>query len=227
MEHDAGFDRRAPYAPISALREFFQRIKDMAEPSKVDRRFLQKLNVASNNEWALLSALKFLEVIDAQGSPTPAYRLLQTTDQFQSTLHQLVTGAYRELVDMGGPTMSTEDLTNYFRVSSSPSQAKNAARFFREVCELAGMTPGPIGSRRPSVMLMPSRAPSDFESIDPSRNAPDVPSKGGQETLLLEIKGTLLEKLPVYREEWSVAVYMSLCDRFLQMLHNLDPNGTP
>lgn len=227
MEHDVGFDRRAPYAPISALREFFQRIKNMAEPTKVDRRFLQKLNVASNNEWALLSALKFLEIIDAQGSPTPAYRLLQTTDQFQSTLHQVVTGAYRELVDLGGPTMSTEALTNYFRVSSSPSQAKNAARFFREVCELAGMTTGPTGSRRPSVMLMPPRSGSDSGSIGTSKTELDDPSKRGHETLLLQIKGVLMEKLPVYREEWSVADYASLCDRFLQMLHNLDREGTP
>lgn len=226
MERDAGFERRAPYAPISALREFFQRIRDMAEPSKVDRRFLQKLNVASNNEWALLSALKFLVVIDAQGWPTPAYRLLQTTDQFQSTLHQLVMGAYRELVDMGGPAMSTEDLTNYFRVSSSPSQAKNAARFFREVCELAGMTPESGGPSRPSVMLMPSRHPADYEMSDRSRNALGGASEGGDERFLLEIKGKLLDKLPVYREEWPATDYISLCDRFLDMLHNLDRDGT-
>src|SRR6266581_1433217 len=49
-------------------------IRDRSVPEHVDHRFLQKLNVASNNEYALLSALKFLGVLDDRGRPTHAYR---------------------------------------------------------------------------------------------------------------------------------------------------------
>jgi len=131
--------RKAPYAPMSALREFFERIRNVSPPARVDRRFFQKLSVAGSNEWALLSALKFLGIVDDNGVPTAAYRALQTSDRFEYTLQELVLEAYRPLFDAGGDRMSVEDLRNYFRVTSSPSQAKNAARFFREVSQLAGL----------------------------------------------------------------------------------------
>src|SRR6059036_3164451 len=87
--------RRAPYAPISALQKFFERIRDRSVPERVDHHFLQKLNVASNNEYSLLSALKFLGVVDEYGKPAHAYHLLQTTDRFQATLWHLVKTAYQ------------------------------------------------------------------------------------------------------------------------------------
>src|SRR5919199_4093166 len=94
--------RKAPYAPISALREFFNRMRAVSVPQRVDKKFIEKQNIASNNEWALLSALKFLGVIDQHGAPTHAYRLLQTTDRFDETLRHLVETAYLPLFEAGG-----------------------------------------------------------------------------------------------------------------------------
>lgn len=206
------FTRKAPYAPVSALREFLERIPDIAVPGRVDRRFLQRLNIASNNEWALLSALKFLGIIDQQGVPTSAYRRLQTTDRFEDTMHHLVETAYEPLLRVGGANMAMDDLRNYFRVSSSPSQAKNAARFFKEVSSLAK-----VGKAAPSERAVPAR-PSD-ELLA----AGDVGPTGGTDTspLLLEAKARLLEKLPAVREDWSAVEYEAICARFLEMLRNL------
>src|SRR5437588_10350346 len=114
MEAGEFVSRRAPYAPISSLREFLDRMRSIGVPVRVDRRFLQKLNVASNNEWALLSAMKFLGIVDEHGSPTHAYRLLQG-DRFEDTFRHLVETAYASLFDMGGARMGHEDLVNYFR----------------------------------------------------------------------------------------------------------------
>lgn len=211
--------RRAPYAPISALREFFQRIRDTAVPGRVDQKFLQKLNVASNNEWALLSALKFLGALDDHGAPTHSYRLLQTTDKFQDTLRHLVETAYRPLFEMGGAAMSREDLVNYFRLSSSPSQAKNAARFFLEVCELAGIRDG-LGEP-----VRPSGPPPDEPPAPSDRSTgPEPRSAGPAYDLLLETKARLLEKLPAPRPEWTAVEYEAICARFLDMLRSLDGN---
>jgi len=218
--------RRAPYAPVSALREFFERMREISVPPRVDRRFLQKLNVASNNEWALLSALKFLGIVDEHGVPTHAYRLLQTTDRFAETLRHLVETAYRDLFDAGGISMSLEDLQNYFRITSSPSQAKNAARFFREVCQLAG-----ISADRQSPPAEESEAevegaalvdalttaPVVRESLSP-RSAP----RGTQGDVLLAAKAALVEKLPAARPDWSASEYEAICARFLEMLRALD-----
>lgn len=215
--------RKAPYAPISALREFFDRMRDVSVPQRVDRRFIQKLNVASNNEWALLSALKFLGIVDQRGAPTHAYRLLQTTDQFEETLRHLVETAYRPLFESGGTRMTTEDLENYFRIMSSASQAKNAARFFREVCALAGVeavdSPWRGADRRqaPRALVPPAIVPE----------APSTEPAGGDADLLLSAKAKLLEKLPAPRPEWSAAEYEAICARFVEMLRSLDrgPNS--
>lgn len=211
--------RKAPYAPISALREFFERIRNVSPPARVDRRFFQKLSVAASNEWALLSALKFLGVVDDNGVPTAAYRALQTSDRFEHTLRELVLKAYRPLFDAGGDQMSVEELRNYFRVTSSPSQAKNAARFFREVCQLAGLdrplpnVPGLTGGAAPSSSAPPSAA--------------ERPGSSTIDDAVLQAKIRLLEKMPPYRPEWSPEEYRSICDRFLSMLAHLDRTTLP
>jgi len=216
--------RRAPYAPISALEKFFQIIRDRAVPEHIDHRFLQKLSIASNNEYSLLSALKFLGVVDDRGVPTHSYRLLQTTDRFQDTLRHLVCAAYRPVFEAGAERLADEDLVNFFRVSSSASQARNAARFFRAVCALAGGVgaveqdpevtdaattefAGPAG--RHSDLPVVEIAPAEHGSVD----------DGG---VLLTTKARLLEKLPAPDPSWSAAEYQSVCETFLQLLRNLD-----
>lgn len=208
--------RKAPYAPISALREFFARIKNVGAPGIVDRKFIQKLNVASNNEWALLSALKFLGIIDDRGEPTSAYRSLQS-DRFEETLRHLVERAYAPLLEIGGLEMSIEDLENYFRVTSSPSQAKNAARFFRELTRLSGITrarPTPVRH------VMPEMLPSAARQTQEPGGGP--PLDEDTRSLVLRAKASLVQKLPAPRADWTAAEYEAICRSFLRMLEHLD-----
>lgn len=214
--------RRAPYAPISALREFFSRIKNVGVPGVVDRKFIQKLNVASNNEWALLSALKFLGVIDERGEPTSAYRQLQS-DRFEETLRHLVETAYAPLLDMGGLAMSVDDLENYFRVTSSPSQAKNAARFFRELVRLSGLS-----ATRPERPMETPAEPRLVQLASPPFAEASTSRTDDEDTrrLVLRAKASLVEKLPAPRPDWTAAEYEAICKSFLQMLEHLEgPTG--
>lgn len=211
--------RRAPYAPISALREFFERIRNVGVPARVDRRFLQKLNVANSNEWALLSALKFLGIVDEQGAPTHAYRLLQTSDRFEDTLKHLVEKAYEPLFDVGGHMMSTEDLENYFRVASSPSQAKNAARFYREVAKLAGMGSSPPTPHYATAVLEDRVNPTVESHGQDAREGASRPD-GRDDSVAA--KAALLEKLPALQPGWTAAEYASICASFVEMLRHLD-----
>lgn len=209
--------RKAPYAPVSALREFLERIRETATPVRVDRRFLQKLNIASNNEWALLSALKFLGIVDQHGVPAAQYRLLQTSDRYQETLRSLVLAAYKDLFDAGGDTMSGEDLTNYFRRTSSPSQARNAARFFQELCRLAAL---PRGYR---AEFSPERGAASAEAHVQTEVQPllEAPAKNAAD-FVLRAKATLANKLPPYHPEWSAEDYRAICGAFLAMMRELD-----
>jgi hypothetical protein len=203
--------RRAPYAPISALERFFERIRDRSVPEHVDHRFLQKLNVASNNEYSLLSALKFLGILDDRGRPTHSYRLLQSTDGFQDALRHLVETAYRPVFEAGVHEWSLEDQVNYFRQASSASQAKNAARFFRSVSRMAGLT---------GLAATPAARPP--RAAEPVSARPLEPIDSGTHDLVLAAKAKLLEKLPAPRDDWSAEDYRVICEMFLEMLRHLE-----
>ena len=219
MEADEFKSRKAPYAPVSALREFFSKIRNVGVPARVDQRFLQKHNIAAGNEWSLLSALKFLGVIDRQGEPTAAYRRLLSSDQFEGTLRNLVELAYGPLFEDGGGTMTADELTNYFRVTSSPSQARNAARFFLAVSGMAGMLPSSPRSLRTPVPAAIEREKAEATSPPAS---PGVVSSPSTRDAVLRAKATLLEKLPAPHPAWTAAEYSAICDRFLEMLRHLD-----
>lgn len=210
-------DRKAPYAPVSAFIEFLDKIQNKTVPARVDRSFLQKLNVAVGNEWALLSALKFLGVIDGLGVPTAAYRRLLDSDHRQEALRNLVDMAYAPLLAMGGMSMSTDELVNYFRVASSPSQARNAARFFRSVTHLAGEPTRPVATRPNE----PSAHESAARESEPSRSSAGE-RKPERDAILAEAKARLLEKLPAPDTGWSAAEYAAIMDRFLAILQHLD-----
>lgn len=212
-------NRRAPYAPVSALRRFFQVIRTSAVPARVDRAYVQRLGVAHNNEWALLSALKFLGVVDERGSPTAAYRRLQTAEAFESTLQGLAEMAYESLLKVDGLGKSDEALIDYFTVTSSASQAKNAARFFREVCRMAGM------HRQSQDMKSSPKghdAILDRVTTDSQQGKALIAQDATSESLRLAARSRLLEKLPICRPEWRADDYRAICDQFIQMLQFLD-----
>jgi len=214
--------RKAPYAPVSAFSEFLDKIPDKSIPAHVDRAFLQRLNVAAGNEWALLSALKFLGVIDAQGAPTTAYRRLLDSEHRREALGRLVADAYRPLLDLGGASWSWEDLVNYFRVASSPSQARNAARFFRSALQLGSL---PTEQRTETVATgdaggaVAAHQPDGEMDVRASNRRDDTNSSA---LVLAEAKSRLLEKLPEPNPAWSAAEYAAIVDKFLEILKHLD-----
>jgi hypothetical protein len=203
--------RRAPYAPISALQRFFERIRDRQTPDRVDHKFLRKLSVAHNNEYSLLSALKFLGILDEFGTPTTSYRSLQSTDRFEEALWSLVQRAYKPVFDAGADAWTDGELIDFFRLNSSASQAKNAARFFRAVCRLADRARSEEPSSRVQLETRQPAADIKRETVPVRTTTESLPAKA-----------SLLEKLPVAQPGWSAEDYLNICDRFLEMLRHLD-----
>jgi Family of unknown function (DUF5343) len=242
--------RAAPYASARSLREFLQRIQGLGVPARVDREYLRRLSVARNNEWSLLSALKFIGVLTPQGAPTQNYRFLQTTDRRQPTLAGLVTSAYGDLITAGGLTMDQEDLRNYFRLASSASQAKNAARFFREVAEMSGLreeveispfpelfpsatTPSNVlelpsfGRRQTSDPPLGGEVPWQASPESTSASADEAAAAGRPSGILefdpfVRVRVSLVEKMPAARPDWSSEEYAQACDRFVAMCDRVE-----
>ncbi|GAC1472451.1 MAG: hypothetical protein PVSMB7_25150 [Chloroflexota bacterium] len=209
-----GGSRKAPYTSMRSLREFLEHMRGISVPARVDRKFLQRLGVARNNEWALLSALKFLGIVDDHGLPTPVYRRLQTSG-WHEVLREQVIAAYRPLLELGGETMSADELRNYFRVEYSPSQADNAARFFREIARLSDLT-GRAGSEN-----RPESVPAGSESGGQSRQT-IIGAGPTIEERILALKERVLSTLPSPQPQWTADEYRDLYEHVLALLRNID-----
>jgi hypothetical protein len=133
--------RKAPYISIKALMDFLDHIRYVSTPKKVDAGLLEDYGVSKGNIFALLSALKFLGLVDDQGSPTPAFSTLQTMgEEFQGNLHEVIQNAYGDLfarLDVNRD--SREHIRNYFARNFSVSQSERATSLFLDLCREAGI----------------------------------------------------------------------------------------
>jgi hypothetical protein len=218
--------RKAPYASPSAFRDFLERTRNLPVPDRVDRNFLARLGIAKNNEWALTSALKFLNITDDRGVPTHEYSRIQE-DDWRAVLRELVGSAYRRLLDHGGARMDADELRNYFRVASSPSQAQNAARFFREIRDLSRLGAGTPSTARmeKGPIQLSIMAETDGNGAASAPYVQDPAGVSGRGQLLLRAKLHALEMMPQRPPDWSADQYLALFDKLLDILRNLDESG--
>jgi hypothetical protein len=152
--------RVAPYVPASTLSAFFDHIRYVKTPDKVDTNLLQDYGVAKGHAFALLSALKFLGLTEDDGTLTPAFRLLQSGgEEFQTNLREIVERAYDDLFSRLDVSRDGRDkILNFFARNYSPATAEKATRLFLDLCGEAGIPtaakePRKVARRRGKKML--------------------------------------------------------------------------
>lgn len=140
--------RAAPYVPVGVLSGFLDRIRRISTPPKITSGALQESGVSTSDSFPLLSALRFLNLIDEQGIPTPEFRSLQTSgDEFKRNLEQVVRNGYSELFAWLDPAVDDrEHIRNFFARSYSPATAEKATAVFLDLCGEAGI---PLKEERP------------------------------------------------------------------------------
>lgn len=131
--------RNAPYVSASALSQFFDHIRYVSTPKKVDSGLLLDYGISKGNVFALVSALKFLGLVGEDGKPTPAFSSLQVMgEEFVNNLRQVVTDAYAGLfARLDVSRDSREHIRNYFSRNFSPSQSDKATVLFLDLCKEA------------------------------------------------------------------------------------------
>jgi hypothetical protein len=217
--------RRPPYCSVRSFLEFLKRIQTITVPRVVDRAYLRQLRVADNNEWALLSALKFLRIVDDRGHPTAAFRRLQT-GEWRAELRTLMCDSYAELMEIGGETMSQENLRSYFALTASGSQAQNAARFFRKVMDLTAAT-GPAENSQPQhLRLVPTSGEQTTQGDEVVRERVS-PARGGQEPVdrILRMKEAALALVPSNRDSWPPEDYQRVLSTVLEIIKAIDASS--
>jgi Family of unknown function (DUF5343) len=216
--------RRPAYCSVRSFQEFLKRIQSVTVPRTVDRAYLRQLRVAENNEWALLSALKFLRIVDERGLPTPAFRRLQTTE-WRTALRSLVHEAYAELIEIGGEGMSQEALRSFFALTASGSQAQNAARFFRKAVDLTASAGAAEPSQPQHLRLVPAGEQAAQSEEVVRERVVAAPPRGSEEHIdrVLRMKEAALSLIPSNRDSWPPADYQRVLSTVLEILKAIEP----
>jgi len=166
----------APYAPASAVSEFFDHIRYVKTPTEVDSALLQDYGLSKSQSFPTLSTLKYLGIIDDKGVPTPAFRALQTGgDEFTNALQDILQNAYSELFNRLDVSRDSRDkIMNFFARNSSPATAERATSLFLDLCGEAGIeTAASKEGRQPA-----EKPPSGTARRKPS---PPLPPPGGSD----------------------------------------------
>lgn len=178
----------ANYPYSSGLTGLIQAFSQLRKgfPSKVDAGYLQRFNIAPANESYIISILRFLGLIDEDGSPVEGKidYFFGNDDSFKSGLESTLREAYSQVFsEMGNGALdaSKEDLTHWFRASDKTSALVGGrqASTFQTLAALAGH--GDLPAVRPvAVKKATTAAPgSAAKKTSTKKDAPkrDAPKK--------------------------------------------------
>jgi hypothetical protein len=141
MGNERSKGRSAPYVSAAALSSFFDHVRWVSTPKKVDQGLLLDYGLPKGSVGAMLSALKFLGLVESDGTPTPAFKMIQTGgDEFRANIEQIVQRAYADLFSRLDPSRdSREKIRNYFSRNYSPAISNKATILFLDLAKEAGI----------------------------------------------------------------------------------------
>jgi hypothetical protein len=151
-------------------------------PARIDSDFLRVNKIAPGNEYKVVGALRYLDLIDDDGRPTENSRMLKTKGAtYTLALQEIVRKAYSGVFHRLKPKEITRDgIYNYFVTEGGlgAEMATKATRFLIRLCRLAEIEiapdtaqPSPRGRRR---------ARSQRQAYRPQAEA--IPGDNGQAT---------------------------------------------
>ena len=220
------------YAPWSEMQATLRRLRGF-RPPKVDIAFLRMHRIAPKNERAVVNALRYLGLIDAEGVPTEKLARLQGGDYVKG-LATVVGEAYADLfqrVDL--KDASVETINNYFLTRKvGTSVAPKCTRFFLGICHEAGIEVS-RGASEPAEAGAVHRsrgralARSSRPSPSPQRHRGQMEPVGvlaghRNGTALLEAKLRLFEKLPQFDASWKPEAIRLVFQEFHRLADRLE-----
>ncbi|HEX5369545.1 MAG TPA: DUF5343 domain-containing protein [Dehalococcoidia bacterium] len=134
--------KRPPYTGGSDIETFFDRIKTMQAPKKIDNAWVTTYKMAPNQPEGMPSLLKWLGIIDKDGAADPTVwdgvRLPQTRPE---TLRPLMEAAYSEVFErLDVEHASHDDLSSTFVVAYGMGDPRRYVKCFLTLCDLAGLS---------------------------------------------------------------------------------------
>lgn len=154
----------APYAPIAHVLRAINHYREK-DPPQINKQLLMKLGYADAYAVRTLKALRLLDLIDADGTPTAAFKELKlaTTEEFVPRLEQVVRTAYSEVFEVVDPATATDSaIEDAFRFYKPLPQRDKMVTLFMGLAEAAGII-GP--ERAPRKRLRTETLPSGRKRV--------------------------------------------------------------
>lgn len=135
-----------PQAMVTGgLAQLITHLRTKQFPAKVEAKNLQAINIAPKNESYVLNTLRFIGVLDKDGSRIDAAHkvFVLADDQFQSQFAEMVKIAYQGVFDLHGDSAWSEGkdiLVSFFRQTDKSTEitGKRQADTFIKLAEIAG-----------------------------------------------------------------------------------------
>lgn len=200
----------AAYLPLSTLLTAFDHLKAISIPNKIESRTFPSMSSQSTSQ--LLSALKFLDLIEDDGTPKPLlYDLVQKPDERKALLRQLIETHYSDIVEKDFSKITVTELDSALagkRYNVQGDTRKKAKTFLLKAAQYAGFTVHPLltkvtrtrsrgGARRATPLTNGTGASGSPDAgMSPGPPANDEPP-GSDKTIQLRRGGSLSLSLSV------------------------------
>ena len=161
QNHNDDSKRKAPYATVKPFAEVLHKLRQY-QLSKVDKLTLTKWGYSPYDASSILSALRFLNIIDASGSTTSNHASIKPDSKYPVELKRIVEEAYSRLFTLCGESlfvMSAKAIEDSLILAdaypdTAKESAKKATSLFVWLCgqagiELAGVNSPPAVSQTP------------------------------------------------------------------------------
>jgi hypothetical protein len=173
MSQDEAGQKRvaAPYIAYQTIKTFVAPLKEHVIPNRIDKSLLKNMSGAVQGQ--LMTALKFLSLIEEDGRPTDSLTKLVSaygTDKWAAELQRVLANAYPELFKLPLDKVSPSQFNETFK-GAYPCEGETLSkgvRFFLNAATEAGVKFSPF--------LMKNAKPRTGQAI---RRRPRANARGG------------------------------------------------
>jgi hypothetical protein len=231
MVKDKGRKRLPPYVSYRTFQNFIDGLQQEGIPARIDRSYWSD-RLSGSTGIQLMSALRFLRLIDADGTPTNQLRLLASTRGIPRAeiLKEVTTEAFSFLLqgsfDLQSSTYAQlqEAFHNTFDLTDGVS--RKCVKFFVELASAAGMPLSPFISKR----LRSVRSGTGTKPLIRKRGTRAkwnlaIPQDLAEIPAEMSWNKILLTKFPTFDPTWTDEVKIKWFEAFDKLLERDLPQG--
>lgn len=221
---DDGDKRPAPpYVSFKTLKTFVASVKEHGVPGRIDRTILPNFSGAVAGQ--LITALRFLHLINADGEPTQSLKTIvdaYDTADWKGELGGVLQKAYRPLFSLDLTTASPSQFNEQFAKSFSAEgdTMRKCVTFFLNAADEAGISISPYISKARKPRGTNGRKKTSKKSAisarGPGMREPPPPPPPPVEQSISEMLFELLDPLSMNDEEqqavWTLMKYVKAND---------------